>query len=209
MLFNSSQFLIFFPLVVLIYYIIPKKLRCIWLLAASYYFYMCWNVRYILLLIFSTLVTYLSGLALQKINSLDFEASGKIYCKKGVVAISLFLNLLVLFFFKYSNFALTAISGLLEMMHISVSIPHFDILLPVGISFYTFQALSYTMDVYRGEIYAERNLFKYALFVSFFPQLVAGPIERSKNLLKQLPPPAKQNLKICATVFYSCCGDSF
>ena len=98
----------------------------------------------------------------------------------------LFLNLSLLAFFKYFNFFMESLSYVFELLHIQLAVSSFDFLLPVGISFYTFQALSYTMDVYRDEIYAEKNFFKYALFVSFFPQLVAGPIERSKNLLAQI-----------------------
>ena len=183
MLFNSMEFLIFFPLVVLIYYVIPKKLKHVWLLISSYYFYMCWNAKYALLLFFSTLITYMSGLLLEKAK--------KSKVRKLVVAVSFILNLSILFYFKYINFALETLQGIFAAFHVELNVPAFDILLPVGISFYTFQALSYTMDVYRGEIYAEKNIFRYALFVSFFPQLVAGPIERSKNLLRQLAEPKK------------------
>ncbi len=179
MLFNSGEFLIFFPIVVLVYFIIPDKIKYLWLLAASYYFYMGWNAKYALLLLFSTVVTYISGILLDKEK------------KKSVVAMSFILNLGILFFFKYSNFAGDLLNSFFYRTHLGVTVPKFDILLPVGISFYTFQALSYTVDVYRGEIYAERNFFRYALYVSFFPQLVAGPIERSKNLLKQLAVPTR------------------
>ncbi|MCD8362741.1 MAG: MBOAT family protein [Lachnospiraceae bacterium] len=191
MLFNSAEFLIFFPIVVLVYFIIPKKIKYLWLLAASYYFYMCWNARYALLLFFSTAVTWASGLLLERIKHGEIDEARKIPAKKAVVALSFFLNLGVLFWFKYVNFAVATLERLLRLVHIQLSLPEFDILLPVGISFFTFQALSYTMDVYRDEIYAEKNFFRYALFVSFFPQLVAGPIERSKNLLKQLADPQK------------------
>lgn len=186
MLFNSTEFLIFFPIVVLIFFILPQKLRKYQLLIASYYFYMCWNARYALLLLFSTLVTYLSGLFIERIKNAALSEEEKTLKKKLVVAASFILNLGVLFYFKYTNFALSLLSGLAARVHIQLNVPQFDIILPVGISFFTFQALSYTMDVYRDEIYAEKNFFRYALFVSFFPQLVAGPIERSKNLLKQL-----------------------
>ena len=104
---------------------------------------------------------------------------------------SLTVNLILLFYFKYFNFVMGLGQTILEKMDIELSVPTFDILLPVGISFYVFQALGYLIDVYRGEIYAERNLLQYALFVSFFPQLVAGPIERSKNLLRHLASPRK------------------
>jgi len=145
---------------------------------ASYYFYMNWDARYVLLLLFSTSVTYLSGIALERVD-MDRQ-------RKVVVAVSFVLNVGVLFFFKYFNFTVDSIN--LVLMHIGLNVPRPDwnLLLPVGISFYTFQALSYTMDVYWKDINAERNFFRYALFVSFFPQLVAGPIERSKNLLSQV-----------------------
>lgn len=183
MLFNSLDFLIFFPIVVLGYFLISDDIKYLWLLFASYYFYMCWNAKYALLILFSTAVTYASGLLIDRAET--------IVQKKITVAASFTLNLAVLFYFKYSNFALDTISKLFQSINIELHVPVFDILLPVGISFYTFQALSYTMDVYRGEIYAEKNFFRYALFVSFFPQLVAGPIERSKNLLHQLAVPKK------------------
>lgn len=178
MLFNSYSFLVFFPVVVLIHFLLPKKVQYLWLLATSYYFYMNWDARYVLLLLFSTAVTYASGLIMEQAQT----DKGR----KMAVAISFVLNIGVLFFFKYFNFAIDSVNLVLSQIHLSVPKPDFQLLLPVGISFYTFQALSYTMDVYRKEITAERNFFKYALFVSFFPQLVAGPIERSKNLLKQV-----------------------
>ncbi len=186
MLFNSTDFLIFFPIVTLIYYVIPHKVRYLWLLGCSYYFYMCWNPKYIVLLLFSTVVTYLSGLIMEWIKHSSLDASHKIIGKKCCVAGSFILNLSLLGFFKYFDLFMGTLSHALGILHIRLTVPSFDLLLPVGISFYTFQALSYTMDVYRDEIYAEKNFFKYALFVSFFPQLVAGPIERSKNLLVQI-----------------------
>lgn len=186
MLFNSTDFLLFFPVVTLIYYIIPHKLRHLWLLGCSYYFYMCWNPKYIVLLLFSTIVTYLSGLFLEICKHSGLSAIHKSIAQKCCVIGSLFLNLALLGFFKYFDLFGATFSRILSILHIHFSVPTFDFLLPVGISFYTFQALSYTMDVYRDEIYAEKNFFKYALFVSFFPQLVAGPIERSKNLLVQI-----------------------
>lgn len=186
MLFNSIHFLFFFPIVIAIYFLIPEKIKYIWLLISSYFFYMCWNVKYAALLFFSTFVTYMSGYFLQKIKDADFSVSARERYMKLCVGISFFLNLSILFVFKYFYFALENINRVLSHFNITALNPSFDIILPVGISFYTFQALSYTMDVYRGDIKAERNFLKYALFVSFFPQLVAGPIERSKNLLHQL-----------------------
>ncbi|MGN0277943.1 MAG: MBOAT family O-acyltransferase [Lachnospiraceae bacterium] len=189
MLFNSIDFVIFFPIVILVYFIMPKRYRYIWLLLASYYFYMCWNASYALLLFTSTVITYLSGLLLEKVKKKEANEETKIRLKKMVLAFSFILNLAILFYFKYANFAFSVLSMVFGKIGIHLKVPAFDLVLPVGISFYTFQALGYTMDVYRGEIYAERNFLRYALFVSFFPQLVAGPIERSKNLLKQLAAP--------------------
>jgi D-alanyl-lipoteichoic acid acyltransferase DltB (MBOAT superfamily) len=176
MLFNSLQFLAYFFIVVLVYFIIPFRFRWVWLLGMSYYFYMNWNPEYALLMAISTIVTYLSGILIEKKTKL----------KKLWVCLSFGINLSILFFFKYFNFLRENLIYITEKLKLGIEIPNFDVLLPVGISFYTFQALSYTMDVYRGDIKAQKNLGKYALFVSFFPQLVAGPIERSTNLLNQL-----------------------
>lgn len=184
MLFNSIDFLIFFPLVVFMYFIIPHRVRWIWLLAASYYFYMCWNPKYAILMGTSTFITYLSGILIDKANGIkDEEKSLKL--KKFWVFASFASNLGILFLFKYYNFFTDTLIRAFGYLNITIDVPAFSFLLPVGISFYTFQALSYTMDVYRKDIPAERNLGKYALFVSFFPQLVAGPIEKSKDLLYQ------------------------
>lgn len=178
MLFNSFSFLLFFPIVTLIYFLIPQNKRYLWLLVASYYFYMSWNPKYALLLALSTVITFLGGLSITK--------SKNIAGKKLAVAISFILNLSILFFFKYFDFFIDNINLIFQNIGLQFLNPSFDVLLPVGISFYTFQALSYTVDLYRNEIPAEKNILKYALFVSFFPQLVAGPIERSKNLLPQI-----------------------
>ena len=178
MLFNSLEFLIFFPIVTLVYFLIPKRFRYLWLLGASYYFYSCWNAQYALLMATSTVITYLSGLFIDRATT----DRGR----KLSVAASFVLNLAILFYFKYFYFTMDNINMVRGLFGLSALEPKFDVILPVGISFYTFQALSYTMDVYRKEITPEKNIFRYALFVSFFPQLVAGPIERSKNLLTQL-----------------------
>lgn len=191
MLFNSLQFLIFLPIVVAVYYLIPRPAKHLWLLAASYYFYMCWNAAYALLMLLSTAVTYLCGLGLDALGRRELPALKKLRLRRTVLWASLLINLAILFFFKYFNFAVDSLNALLIHAGLQLNRPSFDVLLPVGISFYTFQALGYTIDVYRGDIYAEKNFFRYALFVSFFPQLVAGPIERSKNLLKQLAVPKK------------------
>lgn len=176
MLFNSIAFLVFFPIVAIIYFMIPAtKYRNLFLLAASYYFYMNWKPAYALLLLTSTAVTYLAALGISKYPSK----------RKWFLISSLVINLSILFFFKYFNWAAENVTTIMGWLGIAIHIPEFKVLLPVGISFYIFQALGYSIDVYRGDVKVERNFFRYALFVSFFPQLVAGPVERSTNLLQQ------------------------
>lgn len=194
MLFNSMNFLIFFPVVLLIYFVFPKKIRYLWLLAASYYFYACWNLKHTLLLFFSTLTTYVCGLFISYFQDktkkrLENNCFGK--SKKLIMFLCILINILILFLFKYFDFAVINLNRVLSIIHCQAVMPAFDVVLPVGISFYTFQALSYIIDVYKNDIPAEKNFFKYALFVSFFPQLVAGPIERSKNLLTQINLPTQ------------------
>lgn len=179
MLFNSFDFVVFFPIVLLIYFIIPKKTRYIWLLFASYYFYMGWNARYAFLLLFSTFITYLSSLLLARWKEHEKK-------KKIVVAACVLLNFGILFVFKYLTFASQSIIKIASLAGMELKEPKIDLLLPVGISFYIFQAVGYMMDVYREQIEVEKNFLRYALFVSFFPQLVAGPIERSHNFLPQI-----------------------
>lgn len=145
---------------------------------------MCWNPKYAILIAMSTIITYLSGLLLQKVNEVtDVHKAMKL--KKIIVFTSFASNLGILFLFKYLNFFISNLTTVMSKFNIILTVPAFDFLLPAGISFYTFQALSYTMDVYRGDIKAVKSFGKYALFVSFFPQLVAGPIEKSKDLLYQ------------------------
>ena len=182
MLFNSLSFLIFFPIVVGFYFIIPKNVRWVWLLIASYYYYMSWSAKYAALLALSTVITWLSGLLIDRCGGHPKGES----LKKWLIAFSFVSNLAILFIFKYFHFGLSALNKVLHLLHISPIRSSFSVLLPVGISFYILQALSYTMDVYRGKVKVEKNLLKYALFVSFFPQLVAGPIERSQDLLPQI-----------------------
>lgn len=194
MLFNTMQYFIFLPTVVCIYYCLPPKVRYIWLLITSYYFYMQWNPLYITLLFSCTFLTYLCGRVMEKTGNKEADReepvqAEEIWKRRVCLVICIFLNLGILGFFKYFQFGISVLNRLLAMIHVSgVSWEH-DILLPVGISFYTLQALGYLLDVYRGDIHAEKNFLRYALFVSFFPQLVAGPIERSKNLLVQLRHP--------------------
>ena len=176
MLYTSFKFLLFFPIVCLFYFLFKKEnTRKVWLLISSYFFYICWNAYYSLLLLFSTIVTYLSGKYISK-----YPKKKKIF-----LIISLVINIGILFFFKYANFFIDNLNNILNIFKIS-NFNHLDILLPVGISFYTFQALSYTMDIYRGDVKEEKSFLDYALFVSFFPQLVSGPIEKSKDFLPQL-----------------------
>lgn len=177
MLFNSFNFLLFFPTVCLLYYITNTKYRWLLLLLASYFFYMNWEPTYAILIFFSTIVTY--GCAYK------VEKTEKKSHKKNYLVASILINLSILFLFKYYNFFNTSVFGLLEDYGLRVQLPDFKYLLPVGISFYTFQAVGYTIDVYRGDIKHEKHFGIYALFVSFFPQLVAGPIERAKSLLPQ------------------------
>ena len=188
MIFNSIDFLIFFPVVTLLYFVLPRRVRWVWLLVASYYFYMSWNPRYAVLIALSTVITWLSGLLIARAGAIPDERV-RTRRKKLWVAASFVSNLAILLFFKYYGFFAANVNGLFGLAGLSFRAPALDVVLPVGISFYTFQALGYTVDVYRGDIAPCRNLFRYALFVSFFPQLVAGPIERSGNLIHQLEVP--------------------
>lgn len=178
MLFNSVEYLFFLPVVTLIYYLIHHKFRWLLLLIASYFFYMYWRPAYAILLGISTVVDYLAGWALDRS---DNKAR-----RKFVLVGSLSINLGLLFFFKYYGFFNQTIHDFLGIANINYQLPAFDILLPIGISFYTFQTISYTVDVYWRKRKAEKHFGIFALYVSFFPQLVAGPIERSTRLLPQL-----------------------
>ena len=139
---------------------------------------MSWNAKYAVLILFSTLTTWIAGIAVEKAE--------KAFSKKAALSVCLIVNLGILFAFKYLDFFISSVNSVLSSFGMQILNTKFSLLLPVGISFYTFQALGYIIDVYRGEIKAEKNPLRYALFVSFFPQLVAGPIERSKNLLQQV-----------------------
>ena len=178
MLFNSLDFLIFFPVIVGLYFALSPKYRWVLLLGASYYFYMCWKAEYIILIVFSTLVDYFAAGQMARIQEKKK--------RRPFLYLSLLSNLGLLFFFKYWNFFSGETRALLDSWNIMVDVPTFQLLLPVGISFYTFQTLSYTIDVYNGKLEPEKNLGRFALYVSFFPQLVAGPIERATHLLPQL-----------------------
>ena len=186
MLFNSLQFLVFFPIACLLYYLVPLKIRYLYLLACSYFFYMCWNPEYVLLLLASTVITYLTGILIEKTDKNEGNEDRKKHHKKVYLTLAILINLAILFFFKYSNFAADTVVSLLSLVGINTNPPRFDIVMPIGISFYTFQVIGYLIDVYRNDVSAEKNFFKYALFVSFFPKMAQGPIDRSKNLLKQI-----------------------
>jgi len=177
MIFNSWSFAVFFPTVILIFFLLPFRYRWILLLLASYFFYMVWRVEYIVLLLFSTLVDYWCGL---KMSNQEEKIKRKPY-----LYISLLSNLGLLFSFKYLDFVTTSANSLFDFAGVPLQIPLAHLLLPVGISFYTFQTLSYSIDLYHGNIKAEKHIGIFAVFVSFFPQLVAGPIERASHLLPQ------------------------
>ncbi len=185
MVFNSIHFLVFFPIVLIMYFLMPHKYRYIWILLSSYYFYMSWNIKYALLLLLSTGITYITGLGIDYVNKC-MKPRYKKFSSKLYLIICLIINLSILGVFKYANFLIENIASFLGIFGIQFVARKIDFLLPVGISFYTFQALGYVIDVYKGTVQAERNFFRYALYVSFFPQLVAGPIEKSTVLLPQL-----------------------
>lgn len=178
MLFNSIPFAIFLPVVFAIHWLLPHKYRWVLLLAASYYFYMSWNARYLVLILFTTAVSYAAGILLER------EASGS--RKRWILGTGTVLCLGVLVVFKYFNFLSESAAFVLSKFSIPLHPVTLQLILPVGISFYTFQTLGYVIDVYRGDSPAEHHFGYYATFISFFPQLVAGPIERTSNLLPQI-----------------------
>ncbi len=177
MLFNSFQFLFFFVLVWLLFLVTRGTARKIILLVASYYFYMCWSTRYIWVIWGITLIDYVAGLQIEKAEQ---PARRRLY-----LGISLFCNLGLLVLFKYFNFLTGSFRAASHLFGLRYDPPLLAILLPVGLSFHTFQAMSYTIEVYRRRVPAEKRLLEYALYVAFFPQMVAGPIERPYELLPQ------------------------
>lgn len=181
MLFNSINFAIFFPIVFVLYWFVTNKnltLQNILLLIASYFFYACWDWRFLFLLMFSTGLDYYTGL---KVSGSEKESTRKIW-----FWISILTNLGFLGVFKYYNFFVQSFAEALSYANISVNMRLLNIILPVGISFYTFHGLSYVIDIYKRRIEPEKNFVTYSVFVSFFPLLVAGPIERATHLLPQL-----------------------
>ncbi len=177
MIFTSFNFLIFFPIVIAIYNLLPVKLRWRFLLLASYYFYINIKPIYALLLAAVTLITYLFTVLIDKTKSQKK--------RKLLFIINIILTLLPLFFFKYYNFINNGIFHLLDHAGIRWPMPEISLMLPIGISYYTFMALGYTIDVYNEEIKAEKNFGIVALFLSFFPTVLSGPIERATNMFHQ------------------------
>src|SRR5882672_1667723 len=178
MLFNSLHYLVFFPVVALVYFALPQRFRWVLILIGSYYFYMCWRWEYALMLIFITAVDYWAALEIVR------HPTGSFRRRLPLIA-SIVGNLGLLFFFKYFNFAADTARAVLSAANLNVSIPLVNVLLPGGISFHTFQSVSYNIDVYRGLIRPERHLGIFAMCVAYFPQLVAGPIERGGHILPQ------------------------
>ncbi len=177
MLFNSLEYLIYFPIVVGLYFWLPERWRWLHLLIASYAFYMAWEPAYALLILGSTAIDYFCALGMPAATPAR---------RKALLGVSLVMNLGLLFSFKYYNLINGSFTWLLAQGGVAWPLPESNLLLPVGISFYTFQTLSYTVDVYRGNLAPERHFGIFALYVSYFPQLVAGPIERAGALLPQL-----------------------
>lgn len=180
MLFNSVDFIVFFTVVFSVYWLIPAeriKVQNIWILVASYFFYGWWDWRFLILIFISTFSDYVLGSLMSKTNQKSK--------KNWLLFFSLVSNIGLLAVFKYLNFFLESFIGAFSIFGYTFSIERLYIILPVGISFYTFQTLSYTIDIYRGKIPPAKDFTTFAAFVSFFPQLVAGPIERASNLLPQ------------------------
>jgi alginate O-acetyltransferase complex protein AlgI len=177
MLFNSLQYAVFLPMTIILYFILPHKFRWLFMLIASFFFYMCWDAKYALLLLMSIITTYFTALLLQKVKKASH--------KKLILFLCLIINLGTLFLFKYFNFFSATIAGAFHLLGVEYVPVKLSLLLPIGISFYTFQVLGYIIDVYKGRIQVQKHFGKYALFVSFFPQILAGPIGRAGSLMPQ------------------------
>jgi D-alanyl-lipoteichoic acid acyltransferase DltB (MBOAT superfamily) len=183
MLFNSFAFLLFFAIVFSVTLCLRHRAQNLWLLLASYLFYAAWDWRFLLLILLSTVIDYAAGLAL--------GASESPRRRRAIVAASVVANLSILGFFKYAGFFAESLRELLGLFGVRLSDWTLDVVLPVGISFYTFQTMSYAIDVHRRRLAPTRRFLDFALFVAFFPQLVAGPIERAANLLPQVVHPRR------------------
>lgn len=180
MLFNSFEFMLFLPIVFLLYWFVfkPRRLQNLFLVVASYVFYGWWDWRFLWLIALTSFSSYVSGILIQR-------HEGQRHIQRLVSALNIILNLVILAVFKYYNFFMDNLAFLFSSVGYRLDWVTLDIILPVGISFYTFQALSYTIDVYRGQIRPTHDIVEFFAYISFFPQLVAGPIERATNLLPQ------------------------
>lgn len=178
MLFNTLQFWVFFAFVLAVYSLLERRGQNLFLLGASYFFYACWDWRFLGLLLLSSTTDWFLGAAIARVRGTPLA--------KRWVALSVAINLLFLGYFKYCNFLVGSFNRLLESLGLDPLRFHLEVVLPVGISFYTFQSISYIVDVYRGEVEAARDPVDFALFVAFFPHMVAGPIMPSRALLPQM-----------------------
>lgn len=197
MSFTTFEFFLFALMALVVYYVIPKKARWVWLLIISYMYYFSYHVITVWMMLFTTAVTYTGGIMLGRLNSLkpDKDADKETkkafkknitHRKKRVVLIIILLAFGILAVCKYTNFMIGNINGILSMLGSTGRLSVLNLTLPLGISFYTFQSVSYVVDVYRAKHEPQKNFFKYALFVSFFPQLLQGPIGRYERLGEQL-----------------------
>jgi len=189
MLFSSISFLLFMLVLFLVYWMIPHKFRWILLLLANIIFYGSYDKRYLLALFFATVISYITGLYIEE------KSDGK--KKKGIFAAGVILSLSLLLIFKYTNFVIGSGEKLLKLLSIPVDDITLKLIMPAGISFYTFQMVGYIVDVYKGKIKAERNFFKYTVFVTFFPNISSGPIERAGHFLPQLEIEKKFDYESC------------
>ena len=183
MLFNSIEYLFFLPIVFLLYWFVFQrnlKMQNLFVVVVSYIFYGWWNWHFLVLIAFTTLCSYISGIGIESCMVKKRIGGGKILCVGNIV-----INLLVLGIFKYCNFFVDSFISAFSLLGVELHNTTLNLILPVGISFYTFQALSYSIDVYRGKLNATHDIISFFAFISFFPQLVAGPIERATNLLPQ------------------------
>lgn len=174
MLFDSFQFAVFFPVVCALFFALPQRFRWLLLLVSSYYFYMAWRPVYALLLVLITIIDFSVGISLARAT--------RPMSRRAILLASLAANLGILFFFKYYDFA----AGSLNSLTATAVLPQLGLVLPIGLSFHTFQSMGYTVDVYRRKVEPERDWGTFANFIIFFPQLVAGPIERAADLMPQL-----------------------
>ena len=182
MLFNSFGYAVFLPIVFILYWIVPGKYRWIILLMSSYYFYASWGPQYVAVILITTIISYIAALIM------DARRKDKIY-RKTILALSIIICTGLLFFFKYFIFFTENIALLFDKLSIPMQPFTLKLALPIGISFYIFQTISYLVDVYKGDIRAEKNFGIYAVYISFFPKVMQGPIERGKKLLPQLYTP--------------------